>query len=99
MRISTFFSHELQASSLYNSMIIAKIGIVMIERTVDSNTVLVANATSPLYCWLKIVDAEATGIAKLIIKTFSNRVNSPAQSFTITSVTTGTISSLTKEIT
>ena len=74
-------------------------GIINMERTVDNSTLLVAKATSPLYYWLKMADTEATGIAKLMMSTFSRRENSPAQSLTISRVITGAIISFTKQTT
>ena len=80
----------------YSSIIIAKIGMVISENTVERRTVFVAKAVSPLYCWLNMDDTAATGIEKPIMSTFSKREKSPAHSFTARRVITGTIRSFTK---
>ena len=79
-------------------MMMAKIGIVISDSTVERSTLLVAKAASPLYCWLKMDATAPTGIAKPMMSTFSSMEKSPAHSLTTRSVSTGTISSLTKQI-
>ena len=53
-------------------MMMAKIGIVISDSTVERSTLLVAKAASPLYCWLKMDATAPTGIAKPMMSTFSS---------------------------
>ena len=78
--------------------VLRRFGSKISDSTVERSTLLVAKAASPLYCWLKMDATAPTGIAKPMMSTFSSMEKSPAHSLPTRSVSTGTISSLTKQI-